>query len=254
MIDIQSLYRDYKKALAVRSNWESTWQECYAYALPQRETIFSSGSSKISTLFDATAPDATDQLAALMLSELTPPWMRWFSLSAGTEFSSGEKESFAPTLEKISATLQNHFDRSNFATEIHQCYLDLITAGTACLLFEEAPIGANSAFRFSAVPLSELCLSEGPTGKLDKVFRCFSLTRSEFEDRFGSKYLNEDKENENIVQVIEAILPQKNGGYRSIAFIDPNCQHLTAKNQDSPFVLKEAYYTTSPFIAFRWLK
>ena len=254
MTDIQSLYRDYQQALTVRANWESTWQECYAYALPQRETVFSASSSKISTLFDATAPDATDQLAALMLSELTPPWMRWFSLSAGTEFSSGEKEECAPTLEKISATLQNHFDRSNFATEIHQCYLDLITAGTACLLFEEAPIGASSAFRFTAVPLSELCLSEGPTGKLDKVFRCFSLSRPEFEDRFGAKYLNEDKEDETPFQVIEAILPQINGGYRYVAFIDPNCQHVAAKNQDFPFVLKEATYTTSPFIAFRWLK
>ena len=254
MTNIQSLYRDYQKALAVRSNWESTWQECYAYALPQRETIFSATSNKINTLFDATAPDATDQLAALMLSELTPPWMRWFNLSAGPELSSGEKETFAPTLEKISNTLQNHFDRSNFATEIHQCYLDLITAGTACLLFEEAPIGASSAFRFTAVPLSELCLSEGPTGKLDKVFRCFTLAQSEFENRFGTKYLEETKEDETPIQVIEAILPQLKGGYRYIAFIDPNCQHFTTKNKDFPFILKEAYYTTSPFIAFRWLK
>ena len=38
MPNIQNIYAQYKKAVAKRNLWESTWQECYEYALPQRET------------------------------------------------------------------------------------------------------------------------------------------------------------------------------------------------------------------------
>ena len=126
MSDVQQIYAKYKKALAKRSNWDSTWEECYEFALPQRESTFSQSTSKINRLFDGTAPDCVDQLAALMLSEMTPPWGRWFQLTAGTDLSQSDFASISPTLEKISDTLQAHFDRSNFALEIHQCYLDLI--------------------------------------------------------------------------------------------------------------------------------
>ena len=42
------------------------------------------------------------------------------------------------------------FRSVELAVEMHQCYLDLVTAGTACLLFEEAAPGESSAFRFTA--------------------------------------------------------------------------------------------------------
>ncbi len=254
MPDIQSLYQDYKKACALRSNWESTWQECYAYAMPQRETAFQPSASKIPALFDATAMDATDQLGALMLSELTPPWLEWFHLTAGTDLSEDEKIQIAPTMNKISEALKNNLDRSNFASEIHQCYLDLVTAGTACLLFEEAPIGSHSCFRFTAIPLSEVCLAEGPSGKLDKVFRSFSMDEATFIARYGlDKLPKQDTRQKEPIRVIEAVIPRIKGGYDAYTFLHPDCQHVSA-TKESPFLLKQAYYSTSPFVAFRWLK
>ncbi len=256
MANIQSLYQSYQQALAERSNWESVWQECYTYALPTRETTFAPSSNKISSLYDATAMDATDHLAALMLSELTPPWVEWFHLTAGTELSDGEKIQIAPSLNKISKTLQMHLDRSNFSTEIHQCYLDLVTVGTACLLFEEAPIGSNSAFKFTAVPLNEICLAEGPNGRLDKVFRTFQMDETSFIAKFGIQKLpKRDSDDHSPLHVIEALIPRAKGGYDYIAFLDPNSQSIPSDDtQESPFLLRETYYTTSPFIAFRWLK
>ena len=121
MTDISGLYTTYKKAMAERSIWESTWQDCYSFAFPQRETVFRVSSSKANQLYDGTAPDAVDQLAALMLSELTPPWMSWFKLTAGTDLNESERQQVLPSLEKMTDTIQRHFDRSNFAMEIHQC-------------------------------------------------------------------------------------------------------------------------------------
>ena len=131
MTDIQNLYRRFQKARDMRASWEPVWQDCYEYALPQRESMFNPTHTPVGHLFDGTAPDSVDQLAALILSEMTPPWMRWFQLTAGVDLSEAERAQTAPQLDSISGILQNHFDRSNFALEIHQCYFDLITAGTA---------------------------------------------------------------------------------------------------------------------------
>lgn len=257
MSDIQNLYTQYKKANSKRSNWESTWQECYEYALPQRESVFTSGLSKINRLYDATAPDCVDQLSALMLSEMTPPWMRWFQLTAGKDLSAEEATQVNPTLEKISDSLQTHFDRSNFALEIHQCYLDLITAGTACLLFEEAPVGSSSAFRFLSVPLSEICLDEGPTGRLDVTFRKSQTDYLSLKKRFPSfelpdKTVQKLIDDEAKISVIEAVIPRVNGNYAYTAFLEPDNQHDSLDGIQA--VLKEAVFQTSPFISFRWLK
>ena len=257
MTDIQNLYHRFQQAQKARSGWETHWQECYEYALPQRESVFNPTHTPIGHLFDGTAPDSVDQLAALILSEMTPPWMRWFHLTAGTDLSDEESIRIAPTLDTISDTIQTHFDRSNFALEIHQCYLDLITAGTACLLFEEAPIGSASAFRFTAIPLSEVYLAEGPTGRLDTTFRQSQMDYDTFVNRFPEvkllKNSGQKSEDEELTfHVIEAVIPSRTGGYQYTAFLDPASQHDSIDGTEQ--VLKEAFFETSPFISFRWLK
>ena len=257
MTDISGLYATYKKALSERTVWESTWQDCYAFAFPQRESVFRATASKTNQLYDGTAPDAVDQLAALMLSELTPPWMSWFKLTTGTELNGSDSEQIASRLEQISETLQTHFDRSNFAMEIHQCYLDLITVGTACLMFEEAPIGSTSAFHFTAIPLSQIVLNESASGRLDHIFRTIQMDYDEFVKRFGDTSLSNDiisdaREGKITLEVIESVCPNNQGTYDYVAFLNPIGQHLS--NSGEPVILKESVYNTSPFIAFRWLK
>ncbi len=252
MTDIQNLYTRFRQVREQRSAWESVWRECYQYALPIREGLFNQNTNPVSSLFDGTAPDSVDQLAALVLSEMTPPWMRWFHLTAGSDLTDGEREQIAPELDKISEIMQMHFDRSNFALEIHQCYFDLITAGTACLLFEESPVGSSSAFRFTAIPLSEVYLAEGPNGRLDITFRQSRLNKDNFQSRFPDVEIPEklQKEKEFYFDVIEAVIPAKRGGYDYVAFLNPDGQYDSLNG----YVLKEAHYACSPFISFRWLK
>src|SRR5262249_35728305 len=241
--------------------WESLWQECYEFALPPAQsTLRSAGASVASApalsgrLFDGTAPDAVDQLAASLLARLTPPWSRWFGLAAGRDLSPEEQQKVGPELEAIAETLQTHFDRSNFAVEIHQCYLDLAAAGTACLLFEEAPIGAETAFRFTSVPLAEVWLEESGQGRLDTVFRRSALGGEAFRKRFPGAALEADTlrrmdaGGDVRVDVIEAVVPEQEDGdgYRYVALRDGGGA------DDAP--LAGGRFQRSPFIAFRWLK
>lgn len=262
---IKGLIEQYQKACERKSNWESHWQECYNYAFPQRENVSSNnmsddfGAKKNVHLFDGTAPDAVDQLASSLLSELTPPWARWFGLKAGPELSPEECSQVSETLEKTTEILRQHFEHSNFAVEIHQCYLDLVTAGTACLMFEEAALGESTAFRFYAVPLREIALSESPNGKLDTTFRCSDQSIETIKLRFPEAQLSEKilenaaRDSAYKLKVIEAVLPRGSkygaSGYNYTAFA-----YDEYEGSDNALMLREGVFETSPFINFRWLK
>lgn len=184
---LENILRRFEAACKKRGQWENLWQECYDYALPQRGGFLSKpqeGQRQTGRIYDATAMDAADQLAASMLGNLTPIWSQWFGLKPGPDLSPQEAESLAPVLERAGKTIQDHFDRSNFAVEIHQCYLDLIVGGTASLFFEEAEPGSFSAFRFSAAPLSHVVLEEGENGMLDGAFRRMEMTLDQIRARY----------------------------------------------------------------------
>jgi Bacteriophage head to tail connecting protein len=216
-----SLQSRYRRAKERRAAWEGLWQECYDFSLPTRDSAVrgtSTGPRKWDRIFDGTAPDAVDQLAASLMAQLTPPWARWFGFTAGTDVEAEERSSLAVELERANSIMQSHFDRSNFAVEMHQCYLDLVTAGTACLLFEEAEAGEPSAFRFTAIPLVQVVLEEGPAGRLDATFRRKEYTVPQLRTRFPASARiealaapDEDENADPRVAVIEAVVPERSG-------------------------------------------
>lgn len=254
----ESLIRRYERAKQVRSHWESHWQDCYDFALPRRDgalTAQPQGEKKNQTLFDGTAPDAVEQLAAALLAEMTPTWTRWMNFVPGAEIDDDAKADVAGDLDQLSRTVQGHFDRSNFQIEIHQSFLDLVTIGTACLLFEEMPVGEATAFKFTAIPIGEIVLAEGPSGRLDTVYRRCEMTESQLAQRFPKSDLPEryrligGDHDEQRFAILEAVVPDERNRYRYIALA---LDDETA--QGEPAVLSEGVYDRSPFIAFRWLK
>lgn len=250
----EQLLSGYQRAQSRRSNWTKLWQECYDYALPQRADFnkgFVPGASRTEQIFDATALDATDQLAASLLGNLTPIWSQWFGLKPGPDLSPEEAGKLSPILEKAAKTIQDHFDRSNFAVEIHQCYLDLIVGGTASLYFEESQPGGFSAFKFKSIPLSEVVLEEGESGYLDKTYRALSLTAAQIIDRYPQVDLpaklirNADKDGEAKYKVLEIVKPEG---------LIHSYKALLIEDGYDPMILSEGQYNQAPFINFRWLK
>lgn len=257
-LEAQGLLRRYERARDRRSVWEDHWRDCYEFAMPQRDGALSPGNpggSKTDRLFDGTAPEAVDQLAASLMAELTLPWSRWFSFVPGTDVSQQDAQRLAAPLEDVSAAVQSHFDRSNFAVEIHQCYLDLVTAGTACLMFEEAPLGEPTAFRFTAVPLGEAVLEEGASGMLDVTFRRHEFSEEALRARFpkAAEQLDGDaasvEADEARLAVVEAVVPDV-GGFTYRAVLEPG----GGRSSLAPDFLTEGRFDASPFISFRWTK
>ena len=247
------LLQNYSGAKSRRDQWVGLWQECYDYALPSRDSFSSAipGRKRTNHIYDGTAMDAVEQLAASLLGNLTPPWSQWFGFSPGPEMSAQDAEALSPALEKAARLLQSHLDRSNFVTEMHQAFLDLIVGGTATLLFEEAQPGSFSAFRFKAIPLSQTAMEEGVrTGRLDAIYRELTMTLDEIQNRFADVELPPKiierglKDPREEFAVLESVLPD-GLTYKYQAYL---------MEDDQPTFLTEGTFLHSPFISFRWMK
>ncbi len=252
--DVIDILNRHARAKDRRENWLPTWQDCYDHALPQRGNFYGSyqsGCVRTEQIYDATAMDAADQLAASMLGNLTPPWTQWFGLKPGSALSDGEAAALAPVLEKAGKALHAHFDRSNFAVEVHQCFLDLIVGGTASLFFEETEAGQISAFRFTATPLANIALEEGESGLLDGTFRELSLTAAQIDARYPFADIPEKirtagrKDPQATFSVLESILPLEGG---TILY------HAILNEEGLNEELLNLKLAVSPVINFRWQK
>lgn len=160
-----NLQQMYRRALDLRAPWLNRWDNALRYTMPTED-------DDVATLFDATAADAVDNLAASMYSLLTPPESLWISLIPESEDS--------PDAATAAMALRANLNDSNFYTTIHQCYLDLVILGTACLFMAENPIGADSAFSFTAIPMKDIAILP------NAVFHTASIPAREVMEKYPS--------------------------------------------------------------------
>lgn len=272
--DAAALRRRLGRARGRQQVWSGLWQDCYDYALPVRRSAVTAPApgqqSAGDKLYDATAADAVDQLAASLLAQLAPPWSRWFAFRPGRDIAPEQQGAAAAELDAAAELLQAQFDRSNLSVELHQALLDLVVAGTACLACEEAPLGEPSAFRFSAVPLTDLALEESDgSGRLDTAFRRQLLgldriaqlypavtAQSWFADRRRRHDRTGDQaggDAEDRIAVIDCIWPstRPGGGWEYAALLD---EGIATGSDGNDGLLAHGRFDHTPFIAFRWLK
>ncbi|MBR2412066.1 MAG: head-tail connector protein [Alphaproteobacteria bacterium] len=159
----QNLQSLYKRALDMRAPWLNRWDNARKYTMPTAD-------DDAATLFDATAMDAADNLAASIYTLLTPPESMWLTLVPESILS--------PDAEFATSKLRANLNDSNFYTVIHQCYMDLVVLGTACLFMSESPIGASSAFTFTAIPMSDIAILP------NAVFHTTSMPAREVMDKY----------------------------------------------------------------------
>lgn len=250
--------KGFERARERRQPWEPLWRECYAFAQPQRGLGLGAelGPARRynESLFDGTAPDAVEQLAASLLAELTPPWSQWFGFRPGHDVPVEDRLTLSGWLEEMAARVRGHFDRSNFAVEIHQCFLDLVTVGTATLLFQEAPLGEAAAFRFTAVPTAEIYVDGDQNGQIRQIYRVSTLTPASLGSRYPDarlpSWIAEEGgcRPEQRLEVIETVAAQSPGHAYVAVLKHPSGD--AAKDH----LLAEGSFEHSPFLTFRWIK
>jgi len=221
----KNLMQLYKRALDEREVWLSRWKNAMRYTIPTDD-------AEAATLFDATAADAVDNLAASMYSLLTPPESLWINLVRESDLS--------PDADIATAMLRAHLNDSNFYTTVHQCYIDLVVLGTACLFMAENPIGSDSAFSFTAIPMKDIAILPG------MVFHTTSLPACDLIERypqfvFPANMRDTIKSNpQTPIRLVQALI-----GKDFTAWVDVGGDF---ENN----IVARGTFETNPYIIFRW--
>ena len=221
----KNLMQLYKRALDERNVWLNRWKTAMRYTIPTDD-------SDAATLFDATASDAADNLAASMYSLLTPPESLWINLVRESEMS--------PNAEFATDMLRAHLNDSNFYTTIHQCYTDLIVLGTACLFMAENPIGADSAFSFTAIPMTDIAILP------NAVFHTTSMPACDFIEKYPDfvmpSHLRDSVKNnpQTPIRLVQSLV-----GKDFTAWVDVGGD---IENN----IVSRGVFETNPYIIFRW--
>jgi hypothetical protein len=87
-------------------------------------------------------------------------------------------------LESVTQDMYTAFNRSNFQQEIFELYHDLITFGTAAMYVEEDD---EDLLKFSTKHIAEIFIAEDDKGRIDTVYRKFTLSARALVQKFGNK-------------------------------------------------------------------
>lgn len=160
----------YRKAKAFRENWVPLFEECYEYALPQRESFYyeTAGQRRDDKIFDETAVVGVQEFASRLQSGLVPNFARWADLIAGSEVPKEQRDSVDKDLDDVTEYVFEILQSSNFNQEVHESFMDL-AVGTGVLAVEEGD--SINPVVFAAVPLPHVVLDTGPDDRIDHVFR-----------------------------------------------------------------------------------
>ena len=167
---VKRLITRYNNAKAVKDMWLPTFEECYEFALPQRESFYSEsiGRRRSDRIFDETAVVGVQEFASRLQSGIVPNYARWADFVAGTEIPKDEQKDVNLELDQVTEYVFEILQNSNFSQEVHETFLDC-AVGTGVLLVEEGD--AIHPVKFKAIPLPQIVLDAGHDDKVDHVFR-----------------------------------------------------------------------------------
>jgi len=221
----EQLQTMYRRALDARAPWINRWSDAMKYTMPTSD-------DDVATLFDATAADAVDNLAASMYSLLTPPESLWLNLVPESDAS--------PDAAAATKALRANLNDSNFYTTIHQCYMDLVILGTACLFMSENSIGGASAFSFTAIPITDIAVLQGA------IFHITSMPASQVMTKYPTWTPPADlrdrikRDPEMSLKLVQCLI-----GTEFTAWLD------VGGNIENNIV-SQGTFETNPYLIFRW--
>lgn len=235
-----------------RDNWDTHYQDLADYMLPRKADIVrkrSRGEKRMENIYDGTALQAVDLLSASLHGMLTSGATPWFHLDM-KDADVGRNDEVQEWLEDSSKRMIRAFNQSNFETEVHEMYVDLVVFGTACMFIEMD----DGTLRFSTRHISEFYVQENQYGIVDTVFRLYKSPARQVVQRFGldnvTDYIQKvfQKKPDEEVDILHAVLPRinrdprkkdnKNMPYASF-YIDMETKSLLAEGgfQDMPYVV-----------------
>lgn len=172
-----------------RSNWDSQYQDCADYGMPQNNQIInreSPGQTR-PDLFDTTAEESNIQLAAGLYSYMFPTDSRAFVLEMEDE-ELNKIDEVKQWLEKTTNIIHKYLVNTNFREAFFEFLKSLGCFGTACMYEEK---GKKEPLIFISHHMAGVYIAPNSDGKIDTVFRKFEYTARQAVQEFGEENLGE---------------------------------------------------------------
>lgn len=244
----------FERAKRVKDQWASKFEECYDYAMPQRESLYDQAQAQNRTdkIFDETAVVGVQEFASRLQSGLVPNYARWAELIAGSEIPKDQKPEVDQALESVTDYLFEILQNSNFSQEAHEAFLDL-TVGTGCIFVDEGD--ALSPVLFTAVPLSQLVLDTGPDDRIDFIARERSIRASNLKVAYPKSTLPMEMAR-GLSEGRDEVLKLVDCTYRLYGSLDEEHRRMVFDPKTKHVFVRESYKGAGscPFVAFRWAK
>lgn len=195
----EDLKKRYEACKSDRSTIQNIWDEIEKYILPYRGDFFTDQSHELqiewrkTEVFDSTAVDAAQTLAASIHGALTSFVSQWF------QFRWRDKRLHRITeamqwIEEAALTCFQALQDSDFGLEVSEAYLDLVGFGTATIIQEEltTPSGNFEGLDFQSISLKHSFFEVDHHGKVLYYYKRLMWTPGQIITKFGIENVPED--------------------------------------------------------------
>ncbi len=251
---------NYDEAVELRSPWEDMWQEAYDFSMPNRSGFYedeTKGSKNTDDILDSTAVHALTDFTSRIRSGVVPDGAQWIDLRPGTDFDGEESdgeitEEIKLGLQEIQDDIFNGLSESNASSEMDEAITEM-AVGTGVLHVEDG--GVDAPFRFTAVPLSEVYINQGPFGAIDEIYRPLKVRGSNIKIKWPEAKIPETlaakikDEPRKMIDLVEAT-------FRDWTSNEHQFKHQIIWKDEKHLLIDNVLIGegSSPWIVFRWAK
>lgn len=253
---VEKIKKRFDAAWSRKENWRDLYEQCYEYALPQRNLYDGSwsgntpGRNKGGRVFDSTAVHGVQRFANRIQSGLFPPDKHWMALQPGPDIGEEDKANVHQGCQELTDRFFTILRQTNFDLALGEMLMDLCV-GTGVMLIQ--PGNAIRPINFRAIPQHHVALEEGPNGVVENVYRKIkmpveNITREWPDAKLPEKLktLLEDKPQEMVELQESTIVNQRDGGF------DYYICHKDGEGSSEMMVYR--YIVSSPWVVSRYSK
>ena len=142
MLTVDQIMKRHALAQRRKDNWRQIYEDCYEFALPQRNLYDCyyegggvPGQNKMARVFDSTAISATQRFANRIQAGLFPPYGRWCRLEPGPDIPADRQLEAQAALDLYAEKMFSVLRQSNFDLAMGEFLMDL-AVGTAVMLVQ----------------------------------------------------------------------------------------------------------------------
>lgn len=219
-MDIARIEKLRRRAATKRSMVVHSYQDCYKYAIPHREAMQAEGStsSRIEPdedVFDSTAIDSTAKWVGNVKAGMFPDEMEWIKYQPGSDIPAEQLDQASVLLDRVTTKYFELLHATNFDMALNMGLYDL-AVGTMAILCQD--YDENFPATFTAEPVMNLTIDDGPAGLVNKVWRHKTIVKEEISDFWPQARIPVQYSHAHKIGVLDAAVQNDNGDFEYVVY------------------------------------